>query len=219
MGKKRKRISGCSRIPGNTIRRIGIMVGVILMLLFMIPGCRAIKETKDISWTKDAVIYEVNIRQYTQEGTFDAFSEHLQEIKDMGINTLWFMPIHPISETNRSGKLGSYYSITDYREVNPEFGTKEDFKELVDQAHQMGFHVMMDWVANHTGWDCTWIEEHPDWYTQDQEGNVISPEGMGWPDVADLNYDNKDMRKEMIASMKYWVKEYEIGRASCRERV
>lgn len=166
-------------------------------------------------WTKDAVIYEVNVRQYTEEGTFVAFSEHLQTLKDMGINTLWFMPIHPISETKRSGTLGSYYSITDYREVNPEFGTKEDFKALVDQAHDMGFKVMMDWVANHTGWDCAWIKEHPDWYTQDAGGNIISPENMGWPDVADLNYDNQDMRAEMISCMKYWVEEFDVDGFRC----
>lgn len=166
-------------------------------------------------WTKDAVIYEVNIRQYTQEGTFLAFAEHLQELKDMGINTLWFMPIYPISETNRSGELGSYYSITDYCDVNPEFGTKEDFQKLVTQAHDMGFHVMLDWVANHTGWDSSWITEHPDWYTQDDEGNIISPAGMGWPDVADLNYENQDMRAEMIASMKYWVENYDIDGYRC----
>lgn len=166
-------------------------------------------------WTKDAVIYEVNVRQYTEEGTFDAFSEHLQELKDMGINTLWFMPIHPISETKRSGTLGSYYSITDYREVNPEFGTKEDFAELVEKAHDMGFKIMLDWVANHTGWDCAWIEEHPDWYTKDASGNIISPENMGWPDVADLNYDNAAMREEMISCMKYWVEEYDIDGFRC----
>lgn len=166
-------------------------------------------------WTKDAVIYEVNVRQYTQEGTFQAFSEHLQEIKDMGINTLWFMPIHPISETNRGGSLGSYYSITDYREVNPEFGTKEDFKALVDKAHEMGFKVMMDWVANHTGWDCAWIKEHPDWYTTDESGAIISPANMGWPDVADLNYDNPAMREEMISCMKYWVEEFDVDGFRC----
>lgn len=166
-------------------------------------------------WTKDAVIYEVNVRQYTEEGTFNAFSEHLQTLKDMGVNTLWFMPIHPISETKRSGTLGSYYSITDYREVNPEFGTSEDFAALVEQAHSMGFKVMLDWVANHTGWDCAWIKDHPDWYTQDANGNIISPEGMGWPDVADLNYDNADMRAEMISCMKYWVEEYDIDGFRC----
>lgn len=166
-------------------------------------------------WAKDAVIYEVNVRQYTEEGTFNAFSEHLQTLKDMGINTLWFMPIHPISETNRAGTLGSYYSITDYRAVNPEFGTAEDFKALVDKAHEMGMKVMLDWVANHTGWDCAWITEHPEWYTQNDSGDIISPAGMGWPDVADLNYDNMDMRTEMIACMKYWITEYDIDGFRC----
>lgn len=166
-------------------------------------------------WTRDAVIYEVNIRQYTEEGTFQAFSEHLQELKDMGINTLWFMPIHPISERKRSGTLGSYYSITDYRDTNPEFGTREDFKALVDKAHEMGFKVMMDWVANHTGWDCAWIEEHPEWYTQDTLGTIISPEGMGWPDVADLNYDSEELRTEMIDCMKYWVEEFDVDGFRC----
>lgn len=168
-----------------------------------------------VEWAKDAVIYEVNVRQYTPEGTFAAFSAHLQTLKDMGITTLWFMPIHPISETKRSGTLGSYYSITDYRAVNPEFGTAEDFKALVDEAHQMGFTVMLDWVANHTGWDCPWITEHPDWYTKDENGRITDPVGMGWPDVADLDFSNKEMRAEMIACMKYWVEEYDIDGFRC----
>lgn len=166
-------------------------------------------------WTRDAVIYEVNVRQYTPEGTFNAFAEHLEELKDMGINTLWFMPIHPISKTLRSGTLGSYYAATDYREVNPEFGMAEDFKALVDWAHEMGFKVMLDWVDNHTGWDSPWIAGHPDWYIQDESGNIISPLGMGWPDVADLNFDNADMRAEMIACMKYWIEEYDIDGYRC----
>lgn len=168
-----------------------------------------------VEWAKNAVIYEVNVRQYTEEGTFNAFSEHLQTLKDMGITTLWFMPIHPISETKRSGVLGSYYSITDYRAVNPEFGTAEDFKALVDKAHDMGFTVMLDWVANHTGWDCAWIEDHPEWYTKDANGNITDPVGMGWPDVADLNYDNKELWAEMIDCMKYWVVEFDIDGFRC----
>lgn len=166
-------------------------------------------------WTKDAVIYEVNIRQYTEEGTFAAFAEHLQTLKDMGITTLWLMPIHPISETNRKGTLGSYYSISDYREVNPEFGTKEDFAALVEQAHALGMKVMLDWVANHTGWDCAWITEHPDWYTKDADGNIIWPQGTDWNDVADLNYENQEMRAEMIDCMKYWVESYDIDGFRC----
>ncbi len=167
------------------------------------------------AWAKTAVIYEVNIRQYTPEGSFAAFSRHLQTLKDMGITTLWFMPIHPISETKRSGTLGSYYSVSDYRSVNPEFGTEEDFRELVEKAHGMGFTVMLDWVANHTGWDCPWIKDHPDWYTRDAKGNITDPVGMGWPDVADLNYGNQEMRREMIACMKYWVEEFGIDGFRC----
>ncbi len=185
----------------------------VLAVSILVSGC-GLKQSANKDWVKDAVLYEVNIRQYTPEGTFAAFSEHLDELAQMGITTLWFMPIHPISETNRSGTLGSYYSVSDYKEVNPEFGTKEDFKALVDAAHSKGFHVMLDWVANHTGWDNPWLSEHPDWYTQ-KDGQIISPEGMGWPDVADLNYDNADMRKEMISCMSYWVKEYDVDGFRC----
>ncbi|MBE5826055.1 MAG: alpha-amylase [Butyrivibrio sp.] len=200
----------------NSIKRITAIL--LMTLMIAATGCGSVKEEEGVSrppkWTQDAVMYEVNVRQYTPSGTFNEFSEHLDTLKDMGVNTLWFMPIHPISVTNRSGKLGSYYSVTDYREVNPEFGTKEDFKALVDKAHDMGFKVVLDWVANHTGWDCPWISEHPDWYTQ-ENGQIISPKNMGWPDVADLNYDNADMRKEMIECMKYWIREYDIDGFRC----
>ena len=165
-------------------------------------------------WTKDAVIYEVNLRQYSASGSFADFETHLDELWDMGINTLWFMPVYPISKTNRSGTLGSYYSVDDYCAVNPEFGTLEDFRQLADHAHKKGFKIVLDWVANHTGWDNAWISEHPDWYTQ-KNGKIISPEGMGWPDVADLNYDNLEMRKAMIDSMAFWVKEFDIDGFRC----
>lgn len=203
-------LSGCSGAPAqNAVEQTEEQMETL-------PAETASAEPRyQVEWAKDAVIYEVNVRQYTKEGTFNAFSEHLQTLKDMGINTLWFMPIHPISVTKRSGTLGSYYSITDYREVNPEFGTAEDFKALVDKAHDMGFKIMLDWVANHTGWDCTWIKDHPDWYTQDENGKIIDPAGMGWPDVADLNYDNMEMRAEMIACMKYWVEEYDVDGFRC----
>ena len=165
-------------------------------------------------WAGNAIIYEVNIRQYTEEGTFEAFSEHLERLKDMGINTLWFMPIHPISEEKRLGSLGSYYSIADYKAVNPEFGTMEDFVALVEKAHSMGFKVMMDWVANHTGWDHVWME-NKDWYLLDADGNVVSPPGMGWDDVAQLNYENTDMRKAMIDAMQFWIDEADIDGFRC----
>ena len=166
-------------------------------------------------WTRDAVIYEVNLRQYTPEGSFKAFAAHLPELRELGVTVLWLMPIHPISQTKRIGKLGSYYSVTDFRGVNPEFGSEEDFAALVAQAHEMGFHVMLDWVANHTGWDCPWIREHPDWYTHDESGAIIPPANTGWSDVADLNFDNEEMRTEMIACMKYWVEKYDIDGFRC----
>lgn len=160
-------------------------------------------------WSKNAVIYEVNVRQYTKEGTFKAFEEHLPRLQEMGVDVLWFMPIHPISEEKRLGTLGSYYSIQDYKGVNPEFGTAEDFKALVDKAHSMGFKVMLDWVANHTGWDHEWTKQ-PDWYTTDEEGNIVHPPGTNWEDVADLNFGSADMSAAMIEAMKYWVTEFDV---------
>ena len=162
------------------------------------------------NYLDSAVIYEVNIRQFTEEGTFDAFREHLPRLESLGVDILWLMPIHPISEKNRKGTLGSYYSVADYLAVNPEFGTEQDFRELVDEAHQRGFKVILDWVANHTGWDNPWITDHPDWYTQDASGNIIHPAGTDWTDVADLNYNSLDMRLAMIDAMKYWVTEFDV---------
>lgn len=170
--------------------------------------------SKDPEWVKNSVIYEVNWRQYTKEGTIKAFEEHLPRLKEMGIDVLWFMPIHPISKEKRIDTLGSYYSIADYTAVNPEFGTLEEFKALVNKAHDMGFKILLDWVANHTGWDNKWIV-NKDWYTQDYGGNIIWPAGTNWQDVADLNYDNADMRNAMVDAMKFWVKEVNIDGYRC----
>lgn len=166
-------------------------------------------------WVKNAIIYEVNVRQYTKEGTFEAFAEHLPRLKKMGVNTLWFMPIHPISKEKRLGTLGSYYSVADYMDVNPEFGTLDDFRLLVNKAHDMGFKVILDWVANHTGWDNKWLADHPEWYLQDSNGQIVSPPGMGWNDVAQLNYDNNELRNAMIDAMKYWITEFDIDGFRC----
>lgn len=167
-----------------------------------------------LAWTNDAVMYEVNVRQYTPEGTFNAFAKHLPRLKNMGIEILWFMPIHPIGEENRKGSLGSYYSIKDYKAVNPEFGTLDDFKALVGKAHQMGFKVLLDCVANHSAWDNTWMSENKDWYTQDSLGNVIPPVA-DWSDVADLNYENAGMRNAMADAMEFWVAEAGIDGYRC----
>jgi len=165
------------------------------------------------SWLDTCVLYEVNIRQYTEEGTFKAFESHLQRLWDMGVNTLWLMPVHPISETERKGTLGSYYAVDDYTAINPEFGTMEDFEHLVDTAHSMGFKVILDWVANHTGWDHKWVTEHEDWFEHDENGDITYP--YDWSDVAELNFDNYEMRAEMIKCMQFWVEEVGIDGFRC----
>ncbi len=167
-------------------------------------------------WAKNATIYEVNVRQYTPEGTFNAFVEHLPRLKKLGVDILWFMPIHPISVEKRKGTLGSYYAISDYRAINPEFGTMEDFDMMVQRIHDLGMHLILDWVPNHTGWDHQWIKDHPDWYTQNDKGEIIDPtdpstgESWGWTDVADLNYGNKSMREAMIAEKLFWLNEHQV---------
>lgn len=196
------------------------LIPVILMTIIAMGCAPKVKESannqaapKTVEWAKNASIYEVNLRQYTPEGTFNAFAEHLPRLKELGVDILWLMPIQPISEKNRKGTLGSYYSVQDFQKINPEYGTMDDFKALVKKAHEMGFKVIIDWVANHTGWDNPLIEQHPDWYTQ-KDGQIVSPV-EDWSDVADLNYDNQDMRRYMIESLGFWVKEADIDGYRC----
>ena len=128
-------------------------------------------------WSYSANIYEVNIRQYTPEGTFNAFAKHLPRLKDMGVKILWFMPVLPISEKGRLGVLGSYYAAKDFMEINPEFGTKDDFLALIKEAHEMGFKILMDFVANHAGNDHLWVSEHPEFFVKDESGDFFHPHG------------------------------------------
>jgi len=166
-------------------------------------------------WVDQATIYEVNLRQYTPEGTIKAFLPHIDRLADMGIKILWFMPVNPIGVKNRKGSLGSYYSVSDYTAINPEFGTLKDFKKLVNECHKKGMKVMIDWVANHTSQDHPWIKEHPDWYFFDSTGKVLPPKGTDWWDVADLNFDKPELRKAMKDAMKFWVKNYDIDGYRC----
>ncbi|MEO9052682.1 MAG: alpha-amylase family glycosyl hydrolase, partial [Ginsengibacter sp.] len=136
-------------------------------------------------WSYSTNIYEVNLRQYTPEGTFEAFAKSLPRLKDMGIQILWFMPITPISKTNRLGTLGSYYAIQNYKDTNPEFGTLEDFKTLVNKAHELGFKIIVDFVADHTGNDHAWLTEHPEFYVPGENNGFLHPHG--WSDVSQLN--------------------------------
>lgn len=165
-------------------------------------------------WIRNSCIYEVNIRQYTPEGTFNAFAAHLPRLKQLGVETLWFMPVTPIAQKNRKGSLGSYYACSDYTSINPEFGTADDFKSLVKLAHEMGFKVIIDWVANHTGWDHRWTVEHPEYYLKDSAtGDFLRASGMD--DIIELDFSNRDMRKAMIEAMQYWVKEFDIDGFRC----
>ena len=191
---------------------------LLLFLLFFI-SCNDQKELStnfNINEIKDGVIYEANIRQYSESGKFQDFTKDIYKLKDLGVKIIWLMPIHPISKTNRKGTLGSYYSISDYKAVNPEFGNKDDLDELIKEAHKHDMLVILDWVANHTGWDHKWIENKPDYYTKNENGEITDPinpstgESWGWTDVADLNFDNMEMQNEMIEAMEYWVKEHEI---------
>ncbi len=166
-----------------------------------------------VAWAEGGSIYEVNIRQYTTEGTFKAFQQHLPRLKDMGITIIWLMPITPISEAKRQGSLGSYYACSSYTTINPEFGTLEDFKELVSATHDLGLKIIIDWVANHTGYDHHWTIEKPDYYIKDEVGNFT--EKNGWKDVIDLDFSNQNMQSELINAMQYWVRACNIDGFRC----
>ncbi len=190
---------------------------IIVSILLFISCSSTQNKTTGLShpeWSYNKVIYEVNLRQYTNEGTFKAFEEHLPRLKEMGVGILWFMPIHPIGEKNRKGTLGSYYSVKDYKAINTEFGTEEDFKALVKKIHGMGMYVIIDWVANHTAWDNIWVNKQPEYYTKDSLGNFVPPIA-DWADVIDLNYDNKNLWFAMIDALKYWVEEFDIDGYRC----
>ena len=206
-------------------------------ILLIFSSCRKNNNSEKIN-IKNAVIYEVNIRQYSEQGTFEEFTKDIPMLKELGVKIIWAMPIFPISKTKRKATggdfayliedkekrdkmLGSYYAVSDYGKINPEFGTIDDFRNLVDTAHENGMYVILDWVPNHTGWDHEWITTNPEYYTQNENGEIIDPinpdsgESWGWADVADLNYDNKNMRSEMINEMLYWIKDENIDGFRC----
>lgn len=162
----------------------------------------------------NVVMYEVNTRAFSAAGNFQGIIDRLDNIKALGVNTIWLMPIHPVGQLNSAGGLGSPYSVRNYMEVNSEFGDLDKLRELVEKAHDRDMAVILDWVANHTSWDNPWIA-NKSWYTQDASGNIIPPAGTNWQDVADLNYNNTDMRAAMIKAMKYWVLEANVDGFRC----
>jgi glycosidase len=155
----------------------------------------------EVPETPDIVMYEINERAFSATGDFAGITERLDSIEALGVNVIWLMPVHPIGEVN---SVNSPYCVKDYYGVNPEYGSLSDLRELVQEAHDRGMAVILDWVANHTSWDNDWIYNES-WYTQDNNGDIIHPAGTDWEDVADLNYDNSEMRLEMIEAMKYWI--------------
>lgn len=166
-----------------------------------------------VAWSSHTNIYEVNIRQYTTEGTFNAFASHIPRLADMGVEVLWMMPITPISVEGRKGTMGSYYACSDYRTTNPEFGTIEEFSSLVKQAHALGMKVIIDWVANHTGLDHVWATTHPQYYKKNAEGKFYDTHG--WDDVIDLNFYDQSMRQALIGAMHFWVATCDIDGFRC----
>ena len=192
-----------------------------ILILSLIISCNDNQFHVDRGEINKGIVYEVNVRQYSKEGTFKAVTNDIKKIKELGVKILWLMPIHPIGKEKIKGGLGSYYSISDYKGINPEFGNNEDLKELVEEAHANDMIVIMDWVANHTAWDHSWIYNNPDYYTKGSDGKITDPinpytgESWGWTDVADLNFENSDMRSEMIDAMKYWIEEFDIDGYRC----
>ena len=172
-------------------------------------------ELANPDWVKNATIYELNIRQFSQEGTFKAIEKQLPRLKKMGINIIWLMPVQPIGVINRKGSLGSYYSVKDYLKVNPEFGTDADFRSLVKAIHAQEMYVILDWVANHSSWDNMLATQHPEWYTKSREGRFQPTPWRDYDDIIDFDYSQPGLRKYMTEALKFWVKEYDIDGYRC----
>ena len=195
------------------MKKILLSIGIVAAIV----ACRPSQETKQVAFEMPAVddiaMYQVNPRVFAPENSLNAVAARIDSIRDLGVNVMWVMPIYPIGI--EKGK-NSPYCIRDYKAIAPEFGTIDDFKNLANVCHEHGMGIILDWVANHTAWDHPWVKEHPDWYTHDEKADtIIHPRPWDWYDVADLNYDNKDMREAMIDAMKFWIVEVGIDGFRC----
>jgi glycosidase len=197
-----------------------LIIAMLTLWLSAVAPANAAQKPHE-AWSKNANIYEVNIRQYTQEGTISAFEKQLPRLKKMGVRILWIMPVQPIGEVKRKGSLGSYYAIRDYKAVNPEFGTQADFNRMVKSAHKLGMKVILDWVANHTAWDHHWAVSNPEWYKRNAKGQLTSYEYDNgreieyWTDVIGLDYRQPAVSNAMIDAMRFWVREANIDGFRC----
>jgi glycosidase len=191
-----------------------------IILIMVLSACNSTQKeqptdpAEHVAWARNATIYEVNVRQFTPEGTLRALEKELPRLQKMGIDILWLMPIHPLGEKNRKGSLGSYYAVRDYLAVNPEYGTMQEFRDFVQRAHELNMKVIIDWVANHTSWDNELAEKHPDWYKKDSAGRFVPPVA-DWSDVIALDYSNRELREYMTDALRFWVKEADIDGYRC----
>jgi len=198
----------------------GLALGILLMTpLAAFPEDAYMPEPyvqiEHPEWSRDAVIYQINTRQFTPEGSFAAAAKQLPRLKALGVDILWLMPVQEIGEKNRKGRLGSPYSIRDYRSVNAEYGDLDSLREFVASAHGLGMYVILDWVANHTSWDNPLVEQHPDWYRRDWRGEFHSPSWTDWADVIQLDYSQPGLRRYMAEAMKWWVTEVGMDGFRC----
>ncbi|MEM7780917.1 MAG: alpha-amylase family glycosyl hydrolase [Pseudomonadota bacterium] len=204
------------------MKRLGLAFAPLMALSLALSACgskgadaeayapQELVQVDAPEWVNDAVIYQLNTRQFTSEGTFAAAQDHLPRLAEMGVDIVWLMPIHPIGEEQRKGTMGSPYAVKDYRAINPDLGTEEEFRAFVDEAHRLGLKVILDWVANHSAWDNPLTVEHPEWYSRTPEGDLMPPEGTDWSDVVDFDYSNPELREYMTGSLTYWVREFDI---------
>ena len=172
-------------------------------------------QLKHPDWAKSAAIYQINLRQFTPEGTFRAAEKDLPRLKQLGIGIIWLMPIHKIGALHRKGSLGSPYAVEDYYSVSPEFGTLDDLKRFVAAAHALGLHVILDWVGNHTAWDNVLVTQHPDWYARNWKGEFTPTPWWDWDDIIDLDYSKPALRQYMTEAMLYWVKTADVDGYRC----
>lgn len=163
--------------------------------------------------SKNRVIYEINVRNYSAAGTFKAVQADLPRLKELGADIIWLMPIHPIGQEKKNGSLGSPYAVQDYKAINPDLGSEQDFKDLIKAAHALSIDIWMDWVANHTAWDHDWVTSHLNYYAEKNGQRPYAPNG--WEDVAQVDYNNAQLREAMIDAMKYWVQEFDIDGYRC----
>ncbi|MGH6611884.1 MAG: alpha-amylase family glycosyl hydrolase, partial [Burkholderiaceae bacterium] len=206
---------------------LSAFVALLSVLACVAPSASAAESTRDPyapspyiqirhpEWTRDAVIYQLNTRQFTREGTLRAAQAELPRLAKLGVGIVWLMPIHPIGEKNRKGTLGSPYTVREYRAVNPELGTLDDLKAFVAEAHRLEMRVILDWVANHTAWDNPLVAQHPDWYVSDWKGDFQPTPWWDWSDIIDLDYAQPGLRKYMTEAMAYWVREADIDGYRC----